>query len=56
MDLIQIIFLGAVAYGLYRIFRAYKNKSELEIKPMAKVEPIKKKKKVTKKKPRGADG
>jgi len=44
MDLIQIIFLGAVGYGLYRLFRAYKNKSELEIKPMAKVEPIKKKK------------
>ena len=56
MDLIQIIFIGAVGYGLYRLVRVYKKKSELEIKPMAKVKPIKKKKKVTKKKPRGGDG
>jgi len=56
MDLIQILFSAAVIYGLYKLVRVYRKKKEiLPEKPMAKVEPIKKKK-VTKKKPRSGDG
>ena len=57
MDLIQILFSAAVIYGLYKLVRVYRKKNMiLPEKPMAKVEPIKKKKKVTKKKPRSGDG
>jgi|TARA_R110002020_G_C15943535_1_gene744910 hypothetical protein len=55
MDLIQILFSAAVIYGLYKLVRVYRKKEEiLPEKPMAKVEPIKKKK--AKKKVRSADG
>jgi hypothetical protein len=49
MDLIQILFSAAVIYGLYKLVRVYRKKEEiLPEKPMAKVEPVKKKKIVKK--------
>jgi len=56
MDLIQILFSAAVLYGLYKLVRVYRKKEEiLPEKPIAKVEPVKKKK-VAKKKSRSDFG